>query len=140
MQMGVGASRFAIEAREAVMAFGAGFFAIVATDAELFIDQKRVGGFAKALLDQKLRHFAVHIDHAAELFLLFLDEVVDLAPHLHAGGSPHGGGRKLVQSIRHGQHHSVVFNGERQDAGRAQEARCEALGKQRLLRQGGRLE
>ena len=55
VQVGIGAPSLAVEPGQAVVAVGAGLFAVVAADAQVLVDQQHVGGFADAVVDEELR-------------------------------------------------------------------------------------
>ncbi len=85
MEVRIGAPGLAIEAGEAVVAVGAGLFAIVAADAQVLVDQQHVGRLADAVLDEEARGFRIKVDRAGEIMLAALDEGVDLVADLHVG-------------------------------------------------------
>ncbi len=91
--MGVGAPGFAIEAGQTFMAVGARLFAIVAADAEMFVDEEDVGRFADAVIDQEFCRLAIHVHDGGEAVLAAFDEGVDVLPrgHVAAGAFEEGG-------------------------------------------------
>src|SRR3546814_10726828 len=64
VQMREGLARLAVEARQALMAVGARLFAIVAADAQIFVDQQRVGRLAQPFLHNEARGVRIKIDRA----------------------------------------------------------------------------
>ena len=62
VEMRVSPSGLTVEPGQAIVAVSAGLFAIVAADAQRFVDQQDVGRFAKAVVDEELRGLRIHID------------------------------------------------------------------------------
>src|SRR6202008_2201816 len=83
--MGEGLARLAVQAAEPLVRVGAGLLAIVAADAELFVDQQEVGGLADAVVDEEGGDVRIKIDDAAEAVLMVLDIGGELLPRLHVG-------------------------------------------------------
>ena len=83
VKMRIGAPGLAIEPRQPVMAIRASLFAIVAADAQIFVDQQHICRFADTVLDKERRNRAVHIDNARKTVLLRFDEIVDVFARFH---------------------------------------------------------
>ena len=64
MDVGVGGAGFASQARGAFVGFGAGDFAVVALNAQGFIDQQHVGGAEDRAVDLYVLERAVTAAHA----------------------------------------------------------------------------
>src|SRR3546814_19559450 len=76
VQMREGLARLAVEARQALMAVGARLFAIVATDAQIFVAQQRVGRLAQPFLHDEAVGLRIEVDRARISRLVRFDEVV----------------------------------------------------------------
>ena len=74
VKMGESPPRFPIKTRDAIMAISAGFFAIVAANTEILIDQQHVSGFADAIIDQEVGNRRIHVDHSSEAVLFGFDK------------------------------------------------------------------
>ena len=76
VEMGVRLARFAVEAGEAFVAVGAGLFAIVAANADIFVDQQHVGSFADAILNEERGDGGIQVHNSGEPVLLRFDKAI----------------------------------------------------------------
>ncbi len=106
VQMRKGLARLAVEPRQAFVAVGARLFAIVAADAQILVDQERVGRLAEPFLHDEARGVRIKVHRARIARLARFDEAV----HLRAFGDRRLG--RLAHLRPRGEHLAEAFTGE----------------------------